>query len=71
MGSEKRNTRRLERVEDTSTFFTAGSPDSRKIVPYPIPTGTVTLPAPPPKQEAEDDGSDEDHAVREYPTGPS
>ena len=58
-------------MKDSSTVSTVGSLASRKIEPYPIPTGTVTLTAPPPKQEGEDDGSDEDHAVREYPTGPS
>ena len=63
MGSEKRDTRRLERVEVSQTFSTTGGPASKKIVPYPIPTGTVTLTAPPPTQEGDDDGSDEDHAA--------
>ena len=52
---------------DQSTVSTVGSPDSRKIEPYPIPTDTLTLPAPPPKQEGEDSGSDKDHTVRECP----
>ena len=60
MGSEKGDTRRLERTEDPSTVSTVGSLASGKIEPYPIPTDTVTLTAPPPKQEAEDDDSNED-----------
>ena len=48
-------------MEVSPTFSTTGGPASKKIVPYPIPTGTVTLPAPPPKQESADDASDEDH----------
>ena len=63
MGSEKGDTRRLERMKDLSTFSTTGGLASGKIEPYPIPTDTVTLPAPPPKQENEDDGSDEDRTA--------
>ena len=67
MGSEKRDTRRLEHMKASQTFSTTGGPASKKIVPYPIPTGTVTLTAPPPIQEDEDDSSGKAHTVRERP----